>query len=201
MSVQIRQTDILTVEADAIVNPANSHLRHGGGLAAKIDSAALQWPATWPDGTAEGTTMTEAEKRAALDLWSRKVGDWKADHSGAPLVATGDCYVTSAGMLPLKGVIHAVGPVWGGGQFCEPDLLYSAHYEAFMAAAECGWTRLAVPAISCGIFGYPVAGAAAIAMEAARYFTGPLDITFCLWENEHFEAYCKAGYTAGLVTA
>jgi O-acetyl-ADP-ribose deacetylase len=81
---------------------------------------------------------------------------------------TGDAKVTGAGRLPAKHVIHAVGPVWRGGDEGEPELLASCYRRAIELAAEHGCRRVAFPAISSGIYGYPLDQAAAVAIGATR---------------------------------
>lgn len=84
-------------------------------------------------------------------------------HGGCP---TGDAKVTSAGRLPMKHIIHAVGPVWQGGDHGEAELLARCHRRAIELAAEHGCTRVAFPAISTGAYGYPVPEAAHVALGA-----------------------------------
>jgi O-acetyl-ADP-ribose deacetylase (regulator of RNase III) len=81
---------------------------------------------------------------------------------------TGDAKLTGAGRLPVDHVIHAVGPVWHGGERGEPALLASCHTRAIELAAEHGDRRVAFPAISTGVYGYPVEAAAEVALEATR---------------------------------
>jgi O-acetyl-ADP-ribose deacetylase len=69
--------------------------------------------------------------------------------------ATGDAKPTAAGQLPARWVIHAVGPVWRGGGWREPEQLASAHRRALEVARDLGARTVAFPAISCGIYGYP----------------------------------------------
>jgi O-acetyl-ADP-ribose deacetylase (regulator of RNase III) len=80
----------------------------------------------------------------------------------------GDAKVTGAGDLPARHVIHAVGPVWRGGERGEADLLASVHRRAIELAAELGCRTVAFPAISTGAYGYPVHLAAAVALDATR---------------------------------
>jgi O-acetyl-ADP-ribose deacetylase (regulator of RNase III) len=80
----------------------------------------------------------------------------------------GDAKATGAGGLPARHVIHAVGPVWRGGDRGEPELLASVHRRAIELAAELGCRTLAFPAISTGAYGYPVDLAAAVAVDATR---------------------------------
>jgi O-acetyl-ADP-ribose deacetylase (regulator of RNase III) len=152
--IEIRSGSILDFEGDAIVNPANGFLRHGAGLAKIIANAAQA-------GEGEGARA------------------WRAEQASTPTIATGNVAVTGAGNLPYKGVIHAVGPVWNGGAFCEDTLLWSAHVEAVAAAIVREWDSIAFPAISCGLFGFPVERAAPIAISgvlAASLFD--VDVTF-----------------------
>jgi O-acetyl-ADP-ribose deacetylase len=79
---------------------------------------------------------------------------------------TGDAKATGAGRLPARFVIHAVGPVWHGGDAGEPELLASAHSRALEEAARLGCRTIAFPALSTGIYGYPPDRAAPVAVEA-----------------------------------
>jgi O-acetyl-ADP-ribose deacetylase (regulator of RNase III) len=81
---------------------------------------------------------------------------------------TGDAKITGAGRLPARHVIHAVGPVWHGGGRGEPELLASAYRRAIELAAEHGDRRVAFPAISAGVYGYPLEQAARVALDAVR---------------------------------
>ncbi len=81
---------------------------------------------------------------------------------------TGDAKITGAGRLPARHVIHAVGPVWHGGTEGEPDLLASCYRRAIELADEHGDARVAFPAISAGVYGYPLDQAAEVAIAAVR---------------------------------
>jgi O-acetyl-ADP-ribose deacetylase (regulator of RNase III) len=76
--------------------------------------------------------------------------------------------VTSAGRLPARWIIHAVGPVWRGGTHGEAGLLTSAYRASLDHAARLGAARVAFPAISCGVYGYPLDEAADVALGAVR---------------------------------
>ena len=89
--------------------------------------------------------------------------------------ATGDAKATTAGRLPARWVIHAVGPVWRGGEEGEPELLAAAHRRSLEVARELGARTVAFPAISCGLYGYPPERAASVAIDAARRFEGDFD--------------------------
>ena len=81
----------------------------------------------------------------------------------------GDAKITGAGELPVRHVIHAVGPVWRGGDQGEAELLASCHRRAIELAAEHDCARVAFPAISTGVYGYPLDDAAAVAMESTAH--------------------------------
>jgi O-acetyl-ADP-ribose deacetylase (regulator of RNase III) len=80
----------------------------------------------------------------------------------------GDAKATGAGDLPARFVIHAVGPVWSGGDSREPELLASCHRRAVELADELGCKTIAFPAISTGAYAYPAELAAPVAVEATR---------------------------------
>jgi O-acetyl-ADP-ribose deacetylase len=82
--------------------------------------------------------------------------------------ATGDAKATTAGRLPARHVVHTVGPVWRGGEHDEPALLASCHHRSLEVAAGLGCRTVAFPAISTGVYGYPVERAAPTAIEAVR---------------------------------
>jgi O-acetyl-ADP-ribose deacetylase (regulator of RNase III) len=101
--------------------------------------------------------------------------------------------LTSAGRLPARWVVHAVGPIWRGGTSDEPTLLASAYRSALELAAGVGARSAALPAISAGIYGYPVDQAARIGLETARdHLTGETTIeraTFVLYSAETFAIF------------
>ncbi len=82
--------------------------------------------------------------------------------------ATGDAKITKGYRLPAKHVIHTVGPVWSGGGRGEAKLLASCYRRCFEVAAQNGVKTLAFPAISCGVYGYPLNEACAIAVRETR---------------------------------
>jgi len=84
--------------------------------------------------------------------------------------ATGDAKITRGYRLPVKHVIHTVGPVWNGGASGEPQLLASCYRRSLALALEHGLRTIAFPAISCGVYGYPLELAAGIAVLECRRF-------------------------------
>ncbi|MEP9358408.1 O-acetyl-ADP-ribose deacetylase [Sphingomonas sp. KR3-1] len=87
--------------------------------------------------------------------------------------ATGDAKLTRGYRLPAGHVIHTVGPVWQGGGKGEPELLASCYRRCFAIARANGFTALAFPAISCGVYGYPVEAATRIAVAETRAALAP----------------------------
>lgn len=81
---------------------------------------------------------------------------------------TGQARITQGYRLPAKFVIHTVGPVWNGGGHNEPELLASCYRSCFALAREHGLKTLAFPAISCGVYGYPISQAVEIAVRETR---------------------------------
>jgi len=140
--------DITTIPADAIVNAANSALAGGGGVDGAIHRV----------GGPE--IMADLERRYGRDRQC----------------PTGGAVVTTAGRLPARWVIHAVGPVWRGGGADEAEQLASAHRRALELARELGVSTIAFPAISCGIYGYPPELAAPVAVGTARELEGEFEL-------------------------
>ncbi|HZU19735.1 MAG TPA: O-acetyl-ADP-ribose deacetylase [Gaiellaceae bacterium] len=106
---------------------------------------------------------------------------------------TGDAKATTAGRLPARYVIHAVGPVWRGGSEGEPDLLASCHRRSLEVARELGVRTIAFPAISCGVYGYPLELAAPVAVQTVREHGDGLDeIRFVLFNGEAYDAFARA---------
>ncbi len=101
---------------------------------------------------------------------------------------TGDAKATTAGRLPARWVIHAVGPVWRGGGAGEAELLASAHRRALEVAKDLEARTVAFPAISCGIYGYPPELAAPIAIEEVRPFESDLEAIRFVFLHEELRA-------------
>jgi|SRR5581483_1987875 len=104
---------------------------------------------------------------------------------------TGGAVATTGGDLPARFVIHAVGPVWRGGDRGEREQLASAYRCALDEAARVGARTIAFPAISTGIFGYPLAEATEVAVEAVRNWKGAgIDVVrFVCFDARTLEAY------------
>jgi O-acetyl-ADP-ribose deacetylase (regulator of RNase III) len=129
--------DITKVQADAIVNAANSHLAGGGGVDGAIHRVGGP------------SIMAELDKiRAAIGH-----------------CAAGDAVITNAGNLPAKYVIHTVGPVYRDGKHGEPAKLASCYATSMRLAQEHGALTVSFPSISTGVYGYPMQDAAQIAIE------------------------------------
>jgi O-acetyl-ADP-ribose deacetylase len=109
---------------------------------------------------------------------------------------TGDAKATTAGRLPARYVIHTVGPVWQGGAEGEDELLASCHRRSLAVAAELGCRTVAFPAISTGVYHFPVDRAARIALETTRDELErhePIErVTFVLFSDEHLRVFEQA---------
>jgi O-acetyl-ADP-ribose deacetylase (regulator of RNase III) len=106
---------------------------------------------------------------------------------------TGEARATSGGALPARYVIHAVGPVWHGGTSGEDALLRAAHRRAFAIASDLGCRTVAVPAISTGVYGFPVERAAPIALREAHAAPAPIEeVRFVLFSDTHLMAFQRA---------
>ena len=137
--IKVVQGDLTVQPVAAIVNAANEHLQHGGGVAAAIVQA--------------GGPIIQQES-----------DQWVAEHGP---IGPGGAAITSAGHLPARYVIHVVGPRYREGQDNE-GLLEEAVTAALNAAAVSGCRTVALPAISAGIFGYPRAEACQVIVAATR---------------------------------
>jgi O-acetyl-ADP-ribose deacetylase (regulator of RNase III) len=138
--ISLIQGDITEEPVEAIVNAANAHLQHGGGVAAAI--------------ARRGGPQIQIESEA----WVRKHG---------PVSHSKPAY-TNAGNLPCRYVIHAVGAVWGEGD--EDRKLKSAIIGSLQLGDKLGITSISFPAISTGIFGFPLARAAEIILDEMKEF-------------------------------
>lgn len=109
---------------------------------------------------------------------------------------TGEAKMTDAYQLPCKKIIHTVGPVWHGGQHKEDVLLAQCYQRCLALAAEHQMRSVAFPAISCGVYGYPVEQACAIAMnsvvEQTSYYPDIRKVIFCAFNDDIYQAYIRA---------
>ena len=107
---------------------------------------------------------------------------------------TGDAKATTAGRLPARYVIHTVGPLWQGGDAGEAELLASCHRRALEEAARLGCQSVAFPAISTGVYTYPVEAAAPVAVAAVRdSLRPPVELVrFVLFGDDQLAAFERA---------
>ena len=158
--------DITRQATDAIVNAANSRLAGGGG----VDGAIHR-------GGGPGI-MEETRRHYPQGC------------------ATGDAVVTGAGKLPARCVIHAVGPIWKGGQNQEESLLASAYWRSLEVAAGQQCASIAFPSLSTGAYAYPLQQAARIALHTVatylRLHGQPQLVRFVLFDERTYEAYAEA---------
>ena len=167
-TIELIQGDITQLKVDAIVTAANSGLRGGGGVDGAVHRAA-------------GPRLLQA---------CREVG-------GCP---TGSAVITEAYDLEDRGVrfvVHAVGPVWKGGMGGEADLLRGAYDQSLHLADTPDCKSVAFPSISTGVYGFPIASAApiAIAAAAACLEAGPANlqrVVFSLFDEGTLDAFSAA---------
>lgn len=157
--------DITTLKVDAIVNAANNSLLGGGGVDGAIHRAG-------------GATILE-ECKAII----RKQGGCK----------TGEAVITTGGNLPCKYVIHAVGPVWKGGNQQEKELLSNTYSNSLRLAENNAIQTIAFPNISTGVYGFPKLLAAQTAIAAVAAFladSGNIQkLVFVCFDNENYNIY------------
>ena len=139
-TIKLVQDDITEMETDAIVNAANERLAHGGGVAGAISR--------------KGGIIIQQQS----DEWIRQYSN----------VSTGSAAITTGGNLKAKYVIHAVGPIMGSGD--EDTKLQNATINALRLADQYKLKSIAFPAISTGIFGYPVERCATTMLNAVRTY-------------------------------
>lgn len=114
---------------------------------------------------------------------------------------TGDAKLTKGYRLPARFVIHTVGPVWHGGGQDEPALLQRAYQRSFEVARQHGVTSIAFPAISCGVYGYPLRAAAKIALTAAYEAAASSDfqrIILVAFSEQALQVYLDEARSIGL---
>lgn len=162
-TLELVQGDITQQQVDAIVNAANEQLVGGGGVDGAIHRAA-------------GPGLLEETKHKYPE--------------GCP---TGGAVITSAGQISCKHIIHAVGPRYLDGRQGEPLHLAGAHTSSLELARKHECKSVAVPAISCGVYGYPIVQAAMIALttviQSLQQHEDPKLVRFVLFDEETFETF------------
>ncbi|MFJ1865949.1 O-acetyl-ADP-ribose deacetylase [Streptomyces sp. NPDC101733] len=161
--IELVQGDITAERADAIVNAANSSLLGGGG----VDGAI--------------------HRRGGPEILAA-CEDLRRSHYGKGL-ATGRAVATTAGRLPAAHVIHTVGPVWSRDED-RSALLASCYRESLRVADELGSRTVAFPAISTGVYGWPIDDGARIAVETVRAAdTAVEEVRFVLFDAKAYAAF------------
>lgn len=168
--LELRRGDITDVEADAIINAANSSLMGGGGVDGAIHRLG-------------GPKILEECKRIIATQWP----------DGLP---TGKAVITSGGNLKAKHVIHTVGPMWLGGFHVEAELLKQAYRNSLKLAVANGLKTIAFPSISTGAYGYPIEEASHIAVRTVKNFLENDDklerVIFVLFSERDYQTYVHA---------
>lgn len=161
--------DITEQETDAIVNAANSSLMGGGGVDGAIHRKG-------------GPEILKECKVIRQTLYP----------AGLP---TGKAVATSGGKLKAKKVIHTVGPIWGGGNNREPELLAEAYRNCLALALKMGLKTVSYPSISTGAYGFPIEKASRIAIRAVMGFLGKYngieEVRFVLHSSHDLKVYEK----------
>ncbi len=167
--LQLIKGDITDIEADAIVNAANSSLMGGGGVDGAIHRKG-------------GPQILEECRRIRATEWP----------DGLP---TGKAVITSGGNLKAKYVIHTVGPVWLGGFHVEAELLKQAYKNSLKLAVAKGLKTIAFPSISTGAYSYPIEDASQIAVRTVKDFLEKEDklerVVFVLFSESDFQVYLQ----------
>lgn len=162
-TLELLQGDITLQQVDAIVNAANSRLAGGGGVDGAIHRR----------GGAAILRETEAKYPNGC--------------------ATGSAVISTGGQLAAKFVIHAVGPVWSGGQRGEAELLAGAYRRSLELAVEYNCHSIALPALSTGAYRFPMPEAARIALGTAMEFLEkhrkPELVRFVLFGNDAYDMF------------
>jgi O-acetyl-ADP-ribose deacetylase (regulator of RNase III) len=164
-TLTLTQGDITRESADALVNAANSSLLGGGGVDGAIHRRG-------------GPAILEECRTLRASRYGR----------GLP---TGQAVATTAGDLHARWVIHTVGPVWSATED-RSDLLASCHRESLRVADELGARTVAFPAISTGVYRWPLDDAARIAVETVRNTpTAVEEVRFVLFDDRAYEAFAR----------
>jgi O-acetyl-ADP-ribose deacetylase (regulator of RNase III) len=159
--------DITTINADAIVNAANTSLLGGGGVDGAIHRKG-------------GPKILEE----CIEIRNKQ--------GGCPV---GEAVITTGGDLPAKHVIHTVGPVWHGGNKREKELLASAYNHSLKLAEEHNLAKIAFPNISTGVYGFPKTPAAEIAVSTVKQFMqnakNVKEVVFVCFDDENYRLYSQ----------
>ncbi len=165
--ILIIRGDITEQNTDAIVNAANNSLMGGGGVDGAIHRKG-------------GPTILEECRKIRENKWQ----------NGLP---TGNAVITKGGNLEARYVIHTVGPVWGGGDLGEPELLASAYRNSLSLAVSQGLRTIAFPSISTGAYSYPIEKASRVALKTVVEFLKGEDqldeVVFVLFSSPALDRY------------
>lgn len=153
MSIKIIKKGITDIECDIIVNAANSGLKWGDGVCGAIFRAC-----------GHGKELQEECDRIG----------------GCP---TGEAVITNAFNLPCKKIIHAVGPIWHGGNDSEEELLENAYRNSLELAIANNFRSVAFPLISAGIYGYPLREAWETALKVCKKYENDINIIFAVLDD------------------
>jgi O-acetyl-ADP-ribose deacetylase (regulator of RNase III) len=163
MNIELVKGDITTFNVDAIVNAANSSLLGGGGVDGAIHRAG-------------GKVILDE----CIEIRNKQGG-----------CKTGEAVITTAGNMPAKYVIHTVGPVWNGGGKGEAELLKSCYLNSVKLAEQNGVKSIAFPNISTGVYRFPKAKAAEIAVSAVKNIVSDVveKVIFVCFDDENYKLY------------
>jgi O-acetyl-ADP-ribose deacetylase len=168
--LELIKGDITDVQADALVNAANSTLLGGAGVDGAIH-------------TKGGPKILEECKRLRAKEWP----------DGLP---TGNAVITTGGNLKAKHVIHTVGPIWRGGFYDEAKLLRTAYRSSLKLAVAKGLKTVAFPSISTGAYNYPTDQASLVAVAAVKDYLEKEDqldkVIFVLFSDRDYDIYKNA---------
>ena len=169
-NVRLIKADITDIDADAMVNAANSSLMGGGGVDGAIHRKG-------------GPEILEECKKIRAAEWPQ----------GLP---RGKAVITSAGSLKARYVIHAVGPIWHGGKHGESAILAKAYQNSLALAVAKKLTSIAFPSISTGAYGYPIELASRVALKTIRNFlereSSVTRVDIVLFSERDFKLYMTA---------
>ena len=163
LNISVVRGSLLDIDADIIVNAANTLMRGGGGI--------------------DGLIHQRSGFKMLLEL--QRV----AKHG----CETGEVVITPGFDLPHKWVIHTPGPIWRGGTENEDELLANCYSNSMLKAIEIGANSIAFCSISSGVYGFPIERAAPIAIKAVIPYAQDLDsVTFAMFGASEFQAFNDA---------